>query len=253
MKLLSKGDKIICIDAGTGFTIGRIYTVLDVKGDDISYYTKYIVKNDQGIEESINGTLDNRVHQDSESMHDCSFEVYEINKNNNVEVDNMINNNMGMMNTEVGKINTNDVKLSMNGGIAVKTKDGKYVTYNKENNKLLDVSMFAFDCPNMIMKMPTMINQLVRGDLIEYNSEKVIVLENSGLNIFKILSMTTGEIKDVIHIENQFGMNFYIKYMSFMDMQGMNNPMMMGMMGQGFNPMMQMYFMNNMNLNNEVK
>lgn len=71
---------------------------------------------------------------------------------------------MQMFNGMFGKVANGMCRLSMNGGIAVKTSDG-YKTYNVKTNKLTNCSNFVFDIgEEFFFVMPT--NKVEKGDII---------------------------------------------------------------------------------------
>lgn len=71
---------------------------------------------------------------------------------------------MQMFNGMFGKVQNGMCRLSMNGGIAVKTSDG-YKTYNVEKNKLTNCSNFVFDIgEEFFFVIPT--NKVEKGDII---------------------------------------------------------------------------------------
>ena len=71
---------------------------------------------------------------------------------------------MQMFNGMFGKVANGMCRLSMNGGIAVKTSDG-YKTYNVKTNKLTNCSNFVFDIgEEFFFVIPT--NKVEKGDII---------------------------------------------------------------------------------------
>lgn len=71
---------------------------------------------------------------------------------------------MQMFNGMFGKVANGMCRLSMNGGIAVKTSDG-YKTYNVKTNKLTNCNNFVFDIgEDFFFVMPT--NKVEKGDII---------------------------------------------------------------------------------------
>ena len=71
---------------------------------------------------------------------------------------------MQMFNGMFGKVANGMCRLSMNGGIAVKTSDG-YKTYNVKTNKLTNCSNFVFDIgEEFFFVIPT--NKVEKGDIM---------------------------------------------------------------------------------------
>lgn len=205
---------------------------------------------------------------------------YAANADNNknittTEEKNMSKNMFGNMfkNMKFGLFNSQSVKYSFNG-IAFKTSDGDYVTYN-DDFTFTNVADMIIDMP--IFAMPVSREQISVGDVIRHNDTWVIVNEVSDTEI-KVAKPWTKEIVTVIPETSIFGFSFYTKIMNpfeglgkeanadnpfgnilpFLMMQNDNgdsmNPMMMAMMFSGgkidmSNPMM-MYMM--MSQNKEI-
>ena len=197
------------------------------------------------------------------------------NKNITTEEKNMSKNMFGNMfkNMKFGLFNSQSVKYSFNG-IAFKTSDGDYVTYN-DDFTFTNVADMIIDMP--IFAMPVSREQISVGDVIRHNDTWVIVNEVSDTEI-KVAKPWTKEIVTVIPETSIFGFSFYTKIMNpfeglgkeanadnpfgnilpFLMMQNDGgdsmNPMMMAMMFGGgkidmSNPMM-MYMM--MSQNKEI-
>ena len=192
-----------------------------------------------------------------------------------MEEKNMSKNMFGNMfkNMKFGLFNSQSVKYSFNG-IAFKTSDGDYVTYN-DDFTFTNVADMIIDMP--IFAMPVSREQISVGDVIRHNDTWVIVNEVSDTEI-KVAKPWTKEIVTVIPETSIFGFSFYTKIMNpfeglgkeanadnpfgnilpFLMMQNDGgdsmNPMMMAMMFGGgkidmSNPMM-MYMM--MSQNKEI-
>lgn len=191
------------------------------------------------------------------------------------EEKNMSKNMFGNMfkNMKFGLFNSQSVKYSFNG-IAFKTSDGDYVTYN-DDFTFTNVADMIIDMP--IFAMPVSREQISVGDVIRHNDTWVIVNEVSDTEI-KVAKPWTKEIVTVIPETSIFGFSFYTKIMNpfeglgkeanadnpfgnilpFLMMQNDGgdsmNPMMMAMMFSGgkidmSNPMI-MYMM--MSQNKEI-
>lgn len=121
-----------------------------------------------------------------------------------------INTNKIFKNLEFGKINTNDLKLSING-LAFKQEDGSYATYDIEKHEFTDVSAFVFDT-NFIFAMPVAANTLKAGDIIRHMNKYVVVVDfYEEDNTIKIADPMAGEEKVLIPTKNMFGFNYFTK------------------------------------------
>lgn len=80
-----------------------------------------------------------------------------------------------ILNGMFGKVGVGMCRLSMNGGIAVKTSGG-YKTYNVKSGKLTNCSNFVFDIgEEFFFVIPT--NKVEKGDIILVNNKPKCVIE----------------------------------------------------------------------------
>lgn len=136
--------------------------------------------------------------------------IYTTNKN---EIDILGGNKMNtnifgnlFKNMQFGKIETNDIKYSING-IAFITADNDYVCYNPDFT-FTNVANMVIDIP--IFAMPVSKEQIKIGDVIRHNDAWVIVNDISPSEI-KVVKPWTKEIVSVIPETSIFGFSFYTK------------------------------------------
>lgn len=138
---------------------------------------------------------------------------YVVNTDNNKNITTTEEKNMGknmfgnmFKNMKFGLFNSQSVKYSFNG-IAFKTSDGDYVTYN-DDFTFTNVADMIIDMP--IFAMPVSREQISVGDVIRHNDTWVIVNEVSDTEI-KVAKPWTKEIVTVIPETSIFGFSFYTK------------------------------------------
>ncbi|MGN0139713.1 MAG: hypothetical protein ACI39B_04380 [Methanobrevibacter smithii] len=112
-------------------------------------------------------------------------------------------------NLKFGRLDTDEIKYSFNG-IAFKTSDGDYVTYN-DDFTFTNVADMIIDMP--IFAMPVSREQISVGDVIRHNDTWVIVNKVSNTEI-KVAKPWTKEIVTVIPETSVFGFSFYTKVMN---------------------------------------
>lgn len=170
------------------------------------------------------------------------------NLNNNKENKTMINNNNnnGMMNAfngMFGKLENGACRLSMHGGIAVKTSNG-YKTYNVKTGRLVNCSNFVFPIGDeMFFVIPT--NKIENGDIILVAGKPrcVIDKDKSTITVINYEDSTIEKILPERHIfmgntyfygkivsmfgddltGDKKGMNKIMKYMMLSEMMGRNS------------------------------
>lgn len=160
----------------------------------------------------------------------------------------MMNN---FLNGMFGKIGAGMCRLSMNGGIAVKTSNG-YKSYNVKTGKLTNCSNFAFDIgDDFFFVIPT--NKVEIGDIILVNGKPKCVIKTEK-NIITVINYEDSTVDNILPERHVFMGNtyFYGKIVSMLGSnitkgkKGMNNifkymmmsQMMKGGTGSGMNESM---------------
>lgn len=149
-----------------------------------------------------------------------------------------------MFNGMFGKVANGMCRLSMNGGIAVKTSNG-YKTYNVEKKRLTNCDNFVFNIgEEFFFVIPT--NKVAIGDIILVAGKPKCVIKADGETI-RVINYEDSTVEDILperhvfmgetyfygKIVSMFGQNFMKgkkgmnKFMSYM----MMSEMMKGMNG----------------------
>lgn len=112
-------------------------------------------------------------------------------------------------------------------GLAIKSRDGKWLTYNPQAGNTVDVTGFTFDFKGMIYKVPVAIADIKVGDMIMHQQRPMFVTAIDGNNISTI-DIIVSEAKNIVPVTNPFGFNFVTKITSLMNLGGTtpdpNNP-----------------------------
>lgn len=143
---------------------------------------------------------------------------------------------MNMFNGMFGKVANGMCRLSMNGGVAVKTSDG-YKTYNLKTNRLTNCNNFVFDIgEEFFFVIPT--NKVEAGDIILIGGKPKCVISVSKDTI-KVIDYEDSTIKDILPERHVFMGNtyFYGKIVSMFGgvtkgKKGMNKMMSYMMMSE---------------------
>ena len=142
-------------------------------------------------------------------------------------------------------------------GLAIKSADNKFVSYDKASGSVVDVEVFNFDAQKFLYKMPVPVSQVAVGDVVVHMRKPMFVREVKG-NVVSVVDIYNAEAKDILPVKSPFGFNFITKIVSLIDMTGAdaNSPfgnmlplLMMGE-GQDFKDILpMMFFMNGNNAN----
>ena len=149
------------------------------------------------------------------------------------------NKNMNGINFDFGKVTSDAVRLSLYG-IAVKSVNGNYVSYDPKSHSIMDVEIVNMPVNGMLYKIPVAIKDIKAGDVIIHNKVPMFVVEVHESTV-KVIDIREGAEKEIYLTKNIFNFNFATKVVSVMDMMG---PEMKPSADQPFgNPIMMMMLM----------
>jgi len=113
---------------------------------------------------------------------------------------------MNMLNGMFGKIANGMCRLSMNGGLAVKTNDG-YKTYNLKTNRLTNCSDFVFNIgEEFFFLIPT--SKVKPGDVILVGGKPKCVV-SAGKDTIKVINYEDSTVEDILPERHVFMGNTY--------------------------------------------
>ena len=101
-------------------------------------------------------------------------------------------------------------------GIAVQNSNGEWVSYDKENNEIVNVDLINFGCDNFVYMIPVAIKDVTEGDAIVHNHHVMFVTKARGKTI-SVIDVTDGEIKKILPTKSVFGFDFITKIVSLID------------------------------------
>lgn len=101
-------------------------------------------------------------------------------------------------------------------GIAVQNSNGEWVSYDKDNNEIVNVDLINFGCDNFVYMMPVAIKDITEGDAIIHNRHVMFVTKARGKAI-SVIDVTDGEIKKILPTKSIFGFDFVTKIVSLID------------------------------------
>ena len=101
-------------------------------------------------------------------------------------------------------------------GIAVQNSNGEWVSYDKENNEIVNVDLINFDCNNFIYMIPVAIKDVTEGDAIVHNRH-VMFVTRAREKVISVIDVTDGEIKKILPTKSIFGFDFVTKIVSLVD------------------------------------
>ena len=126
--------------------------------------------------------------------------------------------NKNFMNFKFGKIESDDVRVSMYG-IAIKNVDGRYVSWDVKNHSVMDVEIMNMPCGDFLYMMPVAIKDIKSGDVVIHNRVPMFVVEVHASTL-KVIDIREGTEKEIYLTKNMFNFNFVTKIVSMWDMMG---------------------------------
>lgn len=176
------------------------------------------------------------------SSYDHSIHYHELN-------DNKEDKKMNGINFDFGKVTSDTVRLSLYG-IAVKSVNGNYVSYDPKSHSIMDVEIINMPVNGMLYKIPVAIKDIKAGDVVIHNKVPMFVVEVHESTV-KVIDIREGAEKEIYPTKNIFGFNFMTKIISLLDLSNsganVDNPfgnmlpfLMMNENGKDFDPMMLM-------------
>ena len=145
------------------------------------------------------------------SSYNHSIRYSELNDNNNKE-----NKKMNGINFDFGKVTSDAVRLSLYG-VAVKSVNGNYVSYDPKSHSIMDVEIVNMPVNGMLYKVPVAIKDIKAGDVVIHNKVPMFVVEVHESTV-KVVDIREGAEKEIYPTKNIFNFNFMTKIVSVLDM-----------------------------------
>lgn len=166
--------------------------------------------------------------QSSKKEYECNiFKNNERNKNMDLSK---------MFNISFGKIFSEDVRASLYG-IAVKGGDDRFRAFDKNSDKIMDVTGMVFDS-DMLFTIPIAVSAIKKGDVIINAGNYVTVTAIHSDSTLTVIDPKASEQKIAIPAKNMFGFDFvskvYCPFEGIISTPSNDNPF-------GINPMMFMF------------
>ena len=120
-----------------------------------------------------------------------------------------------MFNFDFGVISDSKIRMSMYG-YAIPNKLGKYVAFDVEHNRIMDVQILNFNCAGMFYKIPKPLTKIDAGDVIFHNGVPMFVVLVDD-NRFTVIDPQEGTEKTILPSHSPFGFDYVTCLVSLMD------------------------------------
>lgn len=124
-------------------------------------------------------------------------------------------NTANVFNFDFGPVTGSNIRMSMYG-YAIPNVTGKYVSYDVENDQMMDVQILNFNCDGMFYKVPKALSKIDEGDVVFHNGVPVFVEEVDG-NRLKVIDPKDGTEKTIMPAQSPFGFDYVTTLVSLVD------------------------------------
>lgn len=191
-------------------------TTTTVRPDNIANNTTVIKAND-----NINGAISIDYGYGSWNVDKLQDEIDKLKKAIYNDTDTEENkNNMNtndMFNFDFGPVNDSKIRMSMYG-YAIPNEAGKYVSYDVEHERMMDVQILNFNCAGMFYKIPKAITKITYGDVIFHNGVPMFVTDYyDDRTRFVVIDPKDGTEKTILPAHSPFGFDYLTCLVSLMD------------------------------------
>lgn len=117
-----------------------------------------------------------------------------------------------------GPYSTDSIRLSMYG-MAVKNKANKWVSYDSDTHRIIDVEVFNINIKSekIFFKLPKAVDKVIPGDIILHNGHPVFVETVREDGKFEVIDPYEGTAIIIIPTVSPFGFNFVTQIVSIAD------------------------------------
>lgn len=133
---------------------------------------------------------------------------------NNKETDKVMN-TANVFNFDFGPVTGSNIRMSMYG-YAIPNVTDKYVSYDVENDQMMDVQILNFNCDGMFYKVPKALSKIDEGDVVFHNGVPVFVEDVDG-NRLKVIDPKDGTEKTIMPAQSPFGFDYVTTLVSLVD------------------------------------
>lgn len=128
----------------------------------------------------------------------------------------MSNTSNSIFSFDFGPIHGNKLRLSTYG-YAIPNKEGKYVSYDPNTERMVDVQILNFDCANLFFKMPKAISKVDIGDVVFHNNVPMFITDIVDNTRFIAVDPYEGTEKTILPAHSMFGFDYLTCLVSLVD------------------------------------
>ena len=151
----------------------------------------------------------------TEIVDEIAKDLDEIKKEKTNNMASNVNTN-NIFNFDFGPVTDSNIRLSMYG-YAIPNEVGKFVSYDKENERMMDVQILNFDCAGIFYKVPKPLNKVEEGDVIFHNNVPVFITDIVDETRIIVIDPKDGTEKTILPAHSPFGFDYVSTLISLVD------------------------------------
>lgn len=125
-------------------------------------------------------------------------------------------NTNNIFNFDFGPVRNSNIRMSMYG-FAIPNEAGKYVAYDYENERIMDVQILNFNCEGMFYKVPKALSKIIIGDVVFHNGTPVFVEDIIDESRLLVVDPKDGTEKTIMPARSPFNFDYVTTLVSLMD------------------------------------
>ena len=159
-------------------------------------------------------TVSNAIDDLNKQITELKEQITDTDKENKTMATPINNNNI--FNFDFGPLRNSNIRMSMYG-FAIPNETGKYVAYDYENERIMDVQVLNFNCEGMFYKVPKALSKIIIGDVVFHNGTPVFVEDILDESRLLVVDPKDGTEKTIMPARSPFGFDYVTTLVSLMD------------------------------------
>jgi len=121
-----------------------------------------------------------------------------------------------VFNFDFGPLKGTNIRMSMYG-FAIPNEACKYVAYDADNDRIMDVQILNFNCDGIFYKVPKALSKVHEGDVVFHNGVPMFVEEVLDESRLLVVDPKDGTEKTIMPARSPFGFDYVTTLVSLMD------------------------------------
>lgn len=125
-------------------------------------------------------------------------------------------NTNNIFNFDFGPVRNSNIRMSMYG-FAIPNEAGKYVAYDTDNDRIMDVQILNFNCDGIFYKVPKALSKVHESDVVFHNGVPMFVEDVLDESRLLVIDPKDGTEKTIMPARSPFGFDYVSTLVSLMD------------------------------------